>query len=429
MQLSKSSENLKGRDSRSNGLMAARRKNGENKPSGSGSPEQPEMSRWELLFLGVPWRRAHLILPGLALAAILWLAAEWLSGFIGLELMGFGTSPISAIMLAILLGMALRNSVGLPQIFEPGVRFTLVKVLRLGIILLGVRLSLLAAAQIGFWGLPVIAACIIAGLVFTIQMAKKLKLSPGLGTLIAVGTSICGATAIVATGPTIQAKEEEVAYAVACITIFGIAAMLLYPLMAPHLFSSDAQVGFFLGTSIHETAQVAGAGLIYDQLHPGTVPNVADVSITTKLVRNICMSIVIPAMAILYARRQARQENVDGGVNVAGRVSPLSVFPLFILGFIAAIILRTAGDAGLAGGGLALGFMDAAAWGELVGTAGTAAKSLLAVAMAGVGLGCDFGKLRYLGIKPFIVGIVAALVVGLTSFVVLILLGSHIAII
>ncbi len=404
--------------------MVETEKRGERGKPDKKKAELKDISRWEDFLLGVPLRSAHVLIPGLSLAVLLWLAAEWLSGFIGLDLMGLGTSPVSAIMLAILLGMILRNSIKLPDFFELGIRFTLAKVLRFGIILLGMRLSLFAAMKIGLWGIPVIAACILSGLVVTTLVARRIGLSHRLGTLIAVGTSICGASAIVATGPIIKAKEEEVTYAVACITIFGIAAMFVYPLLAPSLFSGDTQIGLFLGTSIHETAQVAGSGLIFDQLNPGASPPVADVSITTKLVRNIFMSLVIPIMAILYARREARMAADARRMERKVGVSPLSVFPLFILGFIAAIVIRTAGDAGLTGGGLALGLLDESGWNELVGFAAMAAKSMLAIAMAGVGLGCDFGKLRRLGLKPFMVGIAAAIVVGVTSLLVINLMGN-----
>ena len=114
-----------------------------------------------------------------------------------------------------------------------------------------------------------------------------------------------GATAIVATAPGIHARDEEVAYAVANITIFGIAAMFLYPFLGDVIFSGDIpQTGLFLGTSIHETAQVAGAGLIYDQSFDITAfPSGADIAVVAKLVRNAMMVVAIPGPTYLYAGR------------------------------------------------------------------------------------------------------------------------------
>ncbi len=116
---------------------------------------------------------------------------------------------------------------------------------------------------------------------------------------------ICGATAIVATGPGIGAKDEEVAYAVANITIFGIAAMLIYPFLGNVIFGGDViNTGLFLGTAIHETAQVAGAGLIYDQsFNITTSPSGADIAVVAKLVRNALMVVAIPGITYLHARR------------------------------------------------------------------------------------------------------------------------------
>ena len=205
------------------------------------------------------------ILPGLLLALVLAFAGQFLSDFIGIDLMGLPKSPISAIMMAIILGIIIRNTLTLPVALQPGIRFGLVRVLRLGIVLLGIRLSLGEAGSIGLQALPVIIGAVTAALLIVTFLARRLGLSGKLGTLIAVGTSICGATAIVATAPTIAAKDNEVAYSVAVVTLFGVVAMLAYPFIGHWFFSGDAfKAGLFLGTSVHETAQVAGAGLLGD---------------------------------------------------------------------------------------------------------------------------------------------------------------------
>ena len=172
------------------------------------------------------------VLPGLILALILAIAGQFLSEFIGKDLMGLPKSPISAIMMAILLGILIRNTITLPPSFQAGIRFGLVRVLRLGIVLLGIRLSLGEAGAIGLKSLPVIIGAVGAALLIVTYFGRKLGLSSKLGTLIAVGTSICGATAIVATAPAIGARDDEVSYSVACITLFGVIAMLVYPFAA-----------------------------------------------------------------------------------------------------------------------------------------------------------------------------------------------------
>ena len=217
-------------------------------------------------------------------------------------------------MTAIVVGLVVGNTLPMPAAVGPGVSFCLKKLLRLGIIMMGIRLSLFDAARIGIWGVPIVLACVVTGLVLTTYFTRLLKLPDRLGTLMAVGTSICGATAIVATAPAIEAEDQEVAYAVANITVFGIAAMLVYPYLAHAMFSGNViMAGLFQGTAIHETAQVTGAALIYDQAYRiHTKPSAADVAIVIKLVRNAFIAIVIPVMAVIYARRTAGRKAGPG---------------------------------------------------------------------------------------------------------------------
>ena len=347
------------------------------------------------------------LLPGLVLtAAVAWLGL-WSSKWIGQTLLGLPKSPISGIMMAIIIGLLIGNVIKLPQILRPGIRFSLKKVLRLGIILLGIRLSILDVLQLGALSIPVVLLCIIGGILITRWLGSKLNLPPRLGTLIGVGTSICGASAIVATGPAIDASEEEIAYAVANITVFGIIAMFLYPYLAHALFESfPTHAGLFLGTSIHETAQVAGAGLIYAQLF--NAPSALDAATVTKLVRNVFMALVIPLMAYIYHRQIAAQGTERAKVNV------FNLFPMFILGFLLMAVIRSIGDATMQSG-LAFGIFDAASWGTITSTVKTWAGNFLAMAMAGVGLGTSLKQLKGLGIKPFYVGFVGALSVGILS--------------
>lgn len=349
------------------------------------------------------------VLPGLLLtAAVAWLGLRS-SDWIGKDLLGFDKSPVSGIMLAIVLGMVVGNAVRLPAVFTAGIRFSLARVLRLGIILLGVRLGLNEALKVGAVAIPLIVLCIVAAGLITYWLGKRLSLPRRMSVLIAVGTSICGATAIVATAPVIGAEDEETAYAVANITVFGILAMLLYPYLANALFASDpSSAGRFLGTAIHETAQVAGSGLIYVQVFGDDT--VLDVATVTKLVRNVFMVLVIPFMGYLCHRLSADDRGKGEKVDLLGLV------PLFILGFLALAVVRTVGDATLESG-MAFGLLDAARWADLTGEIKAWAERFLAVAMAGVGLGTSIRLLRGLGLKPFYVGLGAAMAVGIVSLV------------
>ncbi len=338
------------------------------------------------------------ILPGLLLALILAFGGQFLSVFIGESLMGLPKSPISAIMMAILLGILIRNTVGLPAIAQPGIRFGLVRVLRAGIVLLGIRLSFSQAGAIGLQSLPVIIGCVAAALLIVTSFSRRLGLSNNLGTLIAVGTSICGATAIVAMAPAVAARDDEVSYSVACITLFGVAAMLVYPFAAHWMFDGNPfSSGLFLGTAVHETAQVAGACLVYQQYYND--PQALDVATVAKLVRNLGMLIVIPLMSIAYHRKST------GSVELP---KWWTMIPLFVIGFACMSVLRTVGDLGDS----AFGFMQPEQWASLVNYTKKTAEVCLAVAMASVGLGTSISALRSIGIKPMAVGLFSALLVG-----------------
>lgn len=339
-----------------------------------------------------------IILPGLVLSLLLALGGQYLSQLIGVTWMGMPQSPVSGIMMAILLGMLLRNTIGLNAQFLPGVQFGLKRVLKLGIVLLGIRLSLGEVGSIGLKALPVIVGAAAAALLIVTWLSRRLGLSGRLGTLLAVGTSICGATAIVATAPAINAREDETSYAVACVTLFGVIAMLVYPFAAHLMFSANEfEVGLFLGTSVHETAQVAGAGLVYQQFY--NAPQALDVATVTKLVRNLGMLVIIPLMGIVYHRNASETGVV---------VSWWKMVPLFVVGFALMSLARTVGDMG----DVAFGIIPSTQWQMMVGWVKEAAELCLAVAMASVGLGTDIRDLVSIGWKPLAMGLIAAVLVG-----------------
>ncbi len=377
----------------------------------------------ERLLLGTTVDQIPTLVPGVVLASVVVLVAAGLAELINAAL-GFD-GLVSFILVAIVLGIVIRNTVGLTERFEPGVAFTLKKVLRLGIILLGIRLSILDVLEIGGYGIPIVVGAVLTGLLVATLATRWLGLSDRLGTLIAIGTGICGATAIVATAPGIKAEREEVAYAVANITVFGIAAMLLYPFIADVIFGGDiVKTGLFLGTSIHETAQVAGAGLIYDQSFDVTaIPSAADIAVVGKLVRNVMMVVAIPGITYVYARRMRRL-----GEAQASGTRVLDLVPVFILGFLAMAVVRSIGDAGVDGGGMAYGIWGAETWGDLTHAIRTWAEYTLATAMAGVGLGTSVRQLRGLGFKPFLVGIASALAVGVVSVALVTVFGPLISV-
>ncbi len=377
-----------------------------------------KISALEKNLLGVTVNKVPSLLPGLIVAIVLAWFSVWLSKFIGITLMGFDKTPVSSVMLAILLGLIVSALIPMPKVLKPGLSFSVKKILRLGIILLGIRLTIFDVFRLGVYGIPIVVTCIIGALFFTTRINKWLNLPERLGALIAVGTSICGVSAIVATGPAIDAEEEEVAYAVAVITIFGLLATIVYPYLANVIFAGNAiKVGLFLGTSIHDTSQVVGAAKVYADVF--SAPLSLDVATVTKLVRNVFMAAVIPFMAYYYARKVQDQDDFAGK-----RTNPLKLLPLFVLGFLAMAMLRSIGDATIKAGGEAFGLWDAETWQAIYTTLNTWAGYLLVVALAAVGLSTNFRSFKGLGIKPFFVGLAAALIVGVVSAITITLMGS-----
>lgn len=364
--------------------------------------------------------------PGVAAAFVVMVGGFWLADQIGhaiLSAQGLtGSSPVSGVPVAIVLGLLLRNSLALPAAFGPGLKFATTTILRAGIVLVGIRLSLFDVLKLGVAGLPVVLAAITTGLVFVTWFNRKLGLPPRLGTLIAAGTSICGVTAIVSVAPAIEADEREVAYAVANVVAFGLFGMLFYPYLAHAVLGSSETIGLFLGTAVHDTSQVVGAALTYKQVYGDDV--VLRVATVTKLTRNIFLAAVIPLLTWLHVR--ATNLQVGGGRK---KVSWTTLVPGFVVGFVAMAVVRTIGDATLGSSGAAFGVWNADAWRSVTTQLGDywASRMLLGTAMAAVGLNTSFKVFKGVGLKPFAVGLAGAVVVGAVGMTMAIIFGRFVS--
>jgi uncharacterized integral membrane protein (TIGR00698 family) len=371
------------------------------------------------------------ILPGILLCLVVMIVGIYLAELIGVMIVKFeilpegSSSPVSGIFVAIILGMIIRNTVNMHQIFRSGVAFAVKYALRAGIILLGLRLSLNEALRLGAWGIPLIIVCISCGIIVTLYFTKKLNQSNRLGTLIACGTGICGVTAIMAISPVLKAKDNEISYAVANITIFGLIGMLFYPYLANTFFGDDPiKAGLFLGTAIHDTAQVTGSALIYNQIFD--MEKAVDVAMVTKLTRNLFIIAVIPLISFLFFKNAS----VEDGKEVEKKIPKwYKLIPLFVVGFLLLAFVRTVGDLNIENNGMAFGFLNPNSW-ENVYTYGSSFGTtyMLGLAMAGVGLSTDFSTFKGLGVKPFYVGLIAAVSVGIISLTLISLFGHLIVI-
>ena len=302
-------------------------------------------------------------------------------------------------MIAILLGMFFGNIFKVRDSFQKGLDFTREYILKMGIICLGIQLKPFEFLEFGKIAIPLIVVCIISVLVVIKTLIKKLKIPTRMAYLISIGSTVCGTTAIMATAPVIKANKNEVSYAIANITLFGILSMLLYPYFANFYFEGDPLLaGLFLGTSIHETSQVAAAGLIYDQQFNS--PETLNIATVTKLIRNTFLIIMIPLFAFLYNRGQSYKKNY----------SIVEIFPYFVLGFIGMIILRNIGDQLFIS-------ENNFNWSEAVGFIKFLSKIFLTMAMAAIGLSTNLKDIKKMGYKPFVVGFVSMLTVGIVCII------------
>ena len=247
-------------------------------------------------------------IPGIILAFVLYSLSQGFNNIIGIELLGYIKSPISTAMIAILLGIFFGNFFKIRESFQKGLDFTRDYILKLGIICLGIQLKPFEFLDFGKIAIPLILICIISVLIVIKLLIKKFKIPTRMAYLISIGSTVCGTTAIMATAPVIKASKSEISYAIANITLFGILSMLLYPYFANFYFEGNSLfAGLFLGTAIHETSQVAAAGLIYDQQFNS--PETLNIATVTKLIRNTFLIIMIPLFAFLYNRGQINEKN------------------------------------------------------------------------------------------------------------------------
>lgn len=315
------------------------------------------------------------LLWGLCLSVAIAIGAMWIG-----EL---PFAPLEPVMLAILLGMLIANVIALPAVLQPGIKFTVKKLLPVGIILLGARLNLRDIAKVGTPGILLSVATIVIALLMFAVFVKLQWIPRKLGVLLGVGTAICGGTAIVATAPVIDAEDSDVSFAVATVTVLGLVAMFLLPVLGHALVMTDQAFGIWAGLSIHQTPQVVASGFSFS-------PRAGENATIVKLARVSLLAPVVTAIGVLYARRKAAGASL-------GAARLIKLFPIFVLGFLLMALLRT------------MGWLPqpVVTWCDKI------SRFLIVVAMAAVGLETTFASLRRTGLRPFVLGAVASIVICL----------------
>jgi uncharacterized integral membrane protein (TIGR00698 family) len=292
--------------------------------------------------------------------------------------------PLSPIIVAILLGLALSSLAQRRPGWSPGLQIAARPLLRLAVALIGLRLSLGQLGSLGLQALPLVAGALLSGLALAWLLGRLLGVGTKFTALLAVGSAVCGVSAIAATAPALKPRAEETAYALACIALLGLIATLLYPWLLNSWLPDGHHVGLVLGASIQDTAQVTAAAMLYEQTFGQD--NALAVATVTKLLRNLSMLVVIPGV-VWWA---LRGERARGG---------RPAFPWFIVGFLAFAAVRSVGDLLVA---------ESPAWLALLDAASVVSAFLFAMAMAAIGMGVRFESLRALGPRPAVVALLAS---------------------
>ena len=281
---------------------------------------------------------------------------------------------------------------------EPGLEFASLRLLRIGIALIGLRLTLALLAGVSLIAVPIVIGCVSVALIAGVGLGRLLGVSPGIQRLLAAGTAICGCTAIIAIAPIIKARQQDIGISIACVVLFGSVAMVGYPWIAHAIFGTDvAAAGLFFGAAIQDTSQVVGASMIYAQQFDA--PDAVAVAGLTKFLRTFGLLVLVPVAAMWMARVEAG----EGSERAKGLRR--SALPAFVIAFIVLVGVRTAGDA----------WFDGPAWQAMLGYAQQASELLLLCGMAAVGLGITFAHLLEAGWRPLAVAFLSAMATGATA--------------
>jgi uncharacterized integral membrane protein (TIGR00698 family) len=324
-------------------------------------------------------------LPGLAIAASIAAVAFVVEYLIKNNTAGV----ISPLVIAVVLGALTSNLGWLPENCRVGLGFAARNLLRLGIVLLGLQLSFSQVRELGAPGLALVIVVVAATFTGTQWLGKKMGLSPGLSLLVATGFSICGASAIAAMRPVSDADDDDMAYAIALVTICGTLAIFLLPVIGELIGFSGAQFGSWVGASVHDVAQtVATAASGNDDAQ--------DAAIVVKLTRVMLLAPLVAAVSFTRRQKLNRTSATDSKTQKA-KLPP--IVPLFVVGFIAAISINSSFN-------LPSEFLSNVKWLE---------KSLLACALVGLGAGVDARKLRRVGTRPLALGLISWMLIATLS--------------
>lgn len=302
---------------------------------------------------------------------------------------------------AIIIGMIVTFFIKDKTKVQPGINFTSKKILQYAVILLGFGMNLGSIAKTGATSLPIIVATISTSLIVSFLLYKALKMQPKIATLIGVGSSICGGSAIAATAPVIGADDEEIAQSISVIFLFNILAALIFPTLGQLIGMSEQGFGLFAGTAVNDTSSVTAAASAWDGMHPGH--NTLDIATIVKLTRTLA---IIPITLALALWRTKKEKSNDGA-----KISIKKIFPMFILYFVLASIITTifyaifpSGTVYEAGKSVFAFLKDLS-------------KFFIVMAMSAIGLNTNIVKLVKSGGKPIFLGLCCWIAITAVSLI------------
>ena len=352
------------------------------------------------------------VAPGVGLCAAIAIPC-W---FLGEALPVVG-GPVFAILIGMVIALWWKQPAR--GIVQDGIGFTAKKVLQYAVILLGFGLNLAQIAAVGAESLPIILTTIATALIVGYILYRVLSVDSAIATLIAVGSSICGGSAIAATAPVIRAKDEQVAQAISVIFLFNVVAALIFPTLGGMLGMSNEGFGLFAGTAVNDTSSVTAAAAAWDGMHPGA--NALDDATIVKLTRTLAIIPITLALGIVMARKESADESASNAQAASepsstrrkgplGNFSLKRAFPMFILFFLVASLITTIAVAAGA---------DAAVFAPLK----TLSKFFIVMAMAAIGLNTDLVKLVKSGAKPILMGLICWICIAAASLAMQHMLG------
>ena len=321
------------------------------------------------------------LLPGLGVCLAISIPA-WLLGKL--------VPVVGGAVFSILIGMVIALFWSPKDTFKPGVTFVSKKVLQAAVVLLGFGLNLSVVLETGKQSLPIILCTISTSLLIAFLLHKLLRIDGRISTLIGVGSSICGGSAIAAIAPVIEATDLDVAYGMSATFLFDMAMIVLFPIMGRALGLSDAAYGLWAGTAVNDTSSVVAAGYAFSE-------KAGDFATMVKLTRTLAIIPTVLVFALISAHLKKKQA-AEGQV----KVNMKSVFPWFIPFFVAMSLLSSAG---LVPAALAAGLK-------------TVSKFLMVMALAAIGLNTSFAEMKKSGIKPMLHGFIISLLVVLVAITV-----------